>query len=186
MPQRAAEIPAARAATRGDLRPPLPPPNPSGWLLTAALTRRGDGAGPAAEGGDARGVQKRTHSWGVEGFGGAGAAAGFAPGVREAAAAGGKRGERPSGTWDTSVGVGTTTAGSWRGRATPLARGTPRRRGMKTSPPPLSGCQNGGDEGNGGGAAFLTHLVWKMWLHGKRLAPVTISSRQMMQTLSMA
>lgn len=33
---------------------------------------------------------------------------------------------------------------------------------------------------------FLTHLVWKMWLQGKRLAPVTISSRQMMQTLSMA
>lgn len=30
------------------------------------------------------------------------------------------------------------------------------------------------------------HLVWKMWLQGRRLAPVTISSRQMMQTLSAA
>lgn len=28
------------------------------------------------------------------------------------------------------------------------------------------------------------HLEWKMWLQGSFLAPVTISSRQMMQTLS--
>lgn len=32
----------------------------------------------------------------------------------------------------------------------------------------------------------LSHLVWKMWLQGSLLAPVTISSRQMMQTLSIA
>lgn len=31
-----------------------------------------------------------------------------------------------------------------------------------------------------------SHLVWKMWLQGSLLAPVTISSRQIMQTLSMA
>lgn len=30
------------------------------------------------------------------------------------------------------------------------------------------------------------YLEWKMWLHGSFLAPVTISSRQMMQTLSEA
>lgn len=32
----------------------------------------------------------------------------------------------------------------------------------------------------------LLHLVWKMWLQGSLLAPVTISSRQMIQTLSIA
>ena len=32
----------------------------------------------------------------------------------------------------------------------------------------------------------LSHLVWKMWLQGSLLAPVTISSRQIMQTLSIA
>lgn len=32
----------------------------------------------------------------------------------------------------------------------------------------------------------ISHLVWKMWLQGSLLAPVTISSLQMMQTLSMA
>lgn len=37
-----------------------------------------------------------------------------------------------------------------------------------------------------GQALGLSHLVWKMWLQGSLLAPVTISSRQIMQTLSIA
>jgi len=53
-----------------------------------------------------------------------------------------------------------------------------RRRPLPPKPPKR--------RGGGAPAPFLAHLVWKMWLHGRRLAPVTISSRQMMQTLSTA
>lgn len=202
-----AEIPPARATTHQDLTS-----QPSSRLFFC-LQRRGQRARHSSTGA-ARGKRrsavpvlprrgaKKTHSWGVEELGGSGVAAELAPAALEAAVPGGKLGERPSGKWDTSAGAGTTTASSCRGDGTPfkvpvMAKISPKTPTAATTTTErglvfghhLSGNAKKKPErpkSRGRGAQFLTHLVWKMWLHGKRLAPVTISSRQMMQTLSMA
>lgn len=74
----------------------------------------------------------------------------------------------PYGTWGRSVAAGTRSAGSW-GLRPGSGQQIPRGLHPDVQAPRVP-----------------SHLVWKMWLQGSLLAPVTISSRQMMQTLSTA
>lgn len=79
---------------------------------------------------------------------------------------------RPYGRWGRSAAAGTRSAGSWGSRPSSdwqVPGGLPPR-ATPDAQAPLG----------------ISHLVWKMWLQGSLLAPVTISSRQIMQTLSIA